>query len=214
MCCSEVSAIDLRGKLITLEGLDFTGKSSVARRLTQDIERAGFDLVVTEEPGGTPVGRRARQLVLDPDHPEMHPLAELLLYMVSRTQHTHEVILPALAEGKTILTSRYRLSSMAYQGYGRGLSLELIDQLNDAATQGHRADVTFLIDVPVEVALGRKRGRGDRIESETVAFYERVRAGYLELTADDPTVYRIDGTQSINGVADEILGHLDPRNAT
>jgi len=208
-----VTAIDLRGKLITLEGLDFTGKSSVARRLSQDIERAGFDLVVTEEPGGTPVGRRARQLVLDPGHPEMHPLAELLLYMVSRTQHTHEVILPALAAGKTVLTSRYRLSSMAYQGFGRGLPLDLIEQLNEAATQGHRADLTFLIDVPVAVALSRKRGRGDRIESETVAFYERVRAGYLELTAEDPSVHHIDGTQSIDGVADEILKHLGLPNA-
>jgi len=204
-----VSAIDLKSKLIALEGLDFTGKSSIAEILRREIEAAGYDLVVSQEPGGTTVGEKVRELVLTPDHPEIQPLAELLLYMVSRTQHTTEVILPALEAGKTVLTSRYRLSSMAYQGCGRGLSLDLIRTLNEAATQSTNPDITFLIDVPVEVALGRKQGEGDRIESEAVDFYERVRAGYLQLTADDATVHQIDGRLPIEACATEILRILD-----
>ena len=204
-----MSAIDLKSKLIALEGLDFTGKSSIAEILRREIEAAGYDLVVSQEPGGTTVGEKVRELVLTPDHPEIQPLAELLLYMVSRTQHTTEVILPALEAGKTVLTSRYRLSSMAYQGCGRGLSLDLIRTLNEAATQSTNPDITFLIDVPVEVALGRKQGEGDRIESEAVDFYERVRAGYLQLTADDATVHQIDGRLPIEACATEILRILD-----
>lgn len=203
--------IDLKSKLITLEGLDFTGKSTVARKLERRLREIGTDVVVTREPGGTAVGERVRQLLLAPQHTEMLPLSELFLFMVSRTQHTHEVILPALAEAKTVLTSRYRLSSMAYQGYGRRIDLELIRRLNEAATEGREADITFLIDVPVEIALARKHGTGDRIEAEDNAFYQRVRTGYLELTQNDPRVHKIDGTQSIDDVCREIAARLDLR---
>jgi dTMP kinase len=202
--------IDLAGKLITLEGLDFTGKSTLIRHLELFAREKGCDVISTREPGGTPVGERVRKLLLTRQHDEMLPLSELLLFMVSRAQHAHEVILPALRAGKTVLTSRYRLSSMAYQGYGRGIDLELIRSLNDAATEGREADLTFLIDVPVDVALGRKRGEGDRIEKEDRAFYQRVRNGYLEMADDHPRVHVVDGTGTIEEVFTQITDRLDP----
>ena len=204
-----MSGIDLAGKLITLEGLDFTGKSTVARLLETRLLDAGHVVIVTGEPGGTPVGERVRSLLLTREHAEMLPLSELLLFMVSRAQHTHEVILPALQEGKTVLTSRYRLSSLAYQGYGRGIDLELIRTLNDAATEGREADIAFLIDVPVEVALGRKHGEGDRIEGAGDPFYQRVRSGYLQLAAENAHVQTVDGTRPVERVCSDILDRLD-----
>lgn len=128
--------------------------------------------------------------------------------MTSRAQHVREVILPALAAGKTVLSSRYRLSSLAYQGYGRGLDLGLIRRLNDETTEGREADITFLIDAPAAVALGRKRGRGDRIEAETLEFYERVRRGFLELSAGDPRVARVDGTLPVDVIERDIARRL------
>jgi dTMP kinase len=201
--------MDLAGKLITFEGLDFTGKSTLLHLLERRLREEAREVLATREPGGTRVGERVRDLLLTREHDEMLPLSELLLFMVSRAQHAHEVVLPALREGKTVLTSRYRLSSMAYQGYGRGIDLDLIRRLNDAATDGREADITFLIDLPVEVALGRKRGEGDRIEREGRSFYQRVRDGYLELTSGDPRVCVVDGTKSIEGVFEQIADHLN-----
>ncbi len=128
--------------------------------------------------------------------------------MTSRSQHVREVLLPSLAAGKTVVSSRYRLSSLAYQGYGRGLDLALIRRLNEEATCGRAADVTVFIDAPVATALGRRRGRGDRIEAEAADFYERVRRGFLELTAGDPSVVRIDGTGSVDAVGGAVLDRL------
>ena len=204
-----MSTIDLAGKLITFEGLDFSGKSTLIERLESTLRKAGRDVLATREPGGTPVGERVRSLLLTREHDEMLPLSELLLFMVSRAQHTHEVILPALTQGKVVLTSRFRLSSMAYQGYGRGMDLDLIHRLNDAATEGHEADVTIFIDVPIEVVLTRRRGGGDRIEREDDQFYRRVRSGYLTLIEGDPRVHVVDGTQPIDRVFAEIARCLD-----
>ncbi len=192
--------IDLRAKLIVFEGLDFTGKSTQVERLARRMRAVGLDVVTTGEPGGTKIGERVRQVLLSREHVDLLPLSELLLFMTSRTQVTHEVILPALKQGKTVVSSRYRLSSMAYQGYGRGLPLPLIRQLNEAATSGRLADITLLIDLPATLALTRKHGGHDRIEAEDAAFYERVRKGFLELTAADPTVMRIDGTGSVDEI--------------
>jgi len=203
-----VAAIDLSGKLIALEGLDFSGKSSLTPLISARIRAAGYTVVTSREPGGTPIGERIREILLSREEKGLLPISELLLFMVSRAQHTYEVILPALAAGKTVITSRYRLSSLAYQGYGRGLDLDLIRMLNDAATGGRRADLTFLIDVPVEVALSRRSGRPDRIEEEGVGFYERVRRGYLELASVDPTVEVIDGTAPLAQVSKEIAKRL------
>ncbi len=201
-------AIELAGKLIVFEGLDACGKSTQARLLARRLAETGVDVVTTREPGGTPIAEGIREVLLEREHRALLPLSELLLFMVSRTQNTHEVILPALRAGKTVVASRYRLSSMAYQGYGRGLDLDLIRQLNEAATSGTRPDLTFLIDVPEEYTLRRKADRGDRIEVESAEFHRRVRRGFLELTDGDPTVHVLDGTRSIEEIGDAVAQRL------
>ena len=196
--------IELAGKLIVFEGLDASGKSTQARLLARRLSEAGGDVVSTREPGGTPIAESVRTVLLEKRHHELLPLSELLLFMVSRTQNTHEVILPALRAGRTVVASRYRLSSMAYQGYGRGLDLDMIRQLNEAATSGTLPDLTFLIDVPAEYTMRRKADRGDRIEVESIEFHQRVRQGFLELTRGDPTVHVLDGTRSIKEISDVV----------
>jgi len=203
-----VNDIDFAGKLIVFEGLDASGKSTQARLLARRLGESGYDVVATREPGGTPIAESVRGLLLEKRHGAMLPLSELLLFIVSRAQNTHEVVLPALRAGRTVVASRYRLSSPAYQGYGRGLDLDLIRRLNEAATCGTVPDVTFLIDVPAEFTLRRKADRGDRIEVESIEFHRRVRRGFLELTEGDPTVRVLDGTRSIEEIADAVARHL------
>lgn len=200
--------IELRGKLIVFEGLDFTGKSTQVKLLADRLERIGYPVTVTREPGGTSIGERVREEILSKENAGLLPLSELLLFISCRAQLTAEVIVPALRERRVVVSSRYRLSSLAYQGYGRGIDVDLIRQLNDAATGGFQPDQTFLIDLPEEIALARKRGEGDRIEVEDLAFYRRVREGYLELVRQDPRVVRIDGTLSVQAIADKVAGYL------
>jgi len=172
---------------------------------------AGYDIVSTREPGGTRIGEAARSIVLSKpgEHKLLLPFSELLLFMVSRAQNTAEIILPALEQGKTVIVARYRMSSLAYQGYGRGLDLQLIDDLNDAATQHHQPDITFLIDLPAEVAIRRKKTEQDRIEIEALEFHRRVREGYLAMSANSPHVIVINGDQGIEEIEAEILRHLE-----
>jgi dTMP kinase len=203
-----VGTIDLKGKLIVFEGIDFTGKSTQVELLADRLVQRGYDVVTTREPGGTAVGESVRQILLSRENSALLPLSELLLFIISRAQHTAEVIEPALKRGAVVLASRYRLSSLAYQGYGRGIDLGLIRRLNDVATGGRQPDVTFLIDLPAETALNRKRGKGDRIESETYSFYQRVRQGYLELMGNDPHIHRIDGTLSVVAIAETVANYL------
>ena len=202
-----MGAIERAGKLIVFEGIDSSGKSTQARRLVERLEKAGTLVVTTREPGGTPIAESVRRILLEKRHRELLPLSELLLFIVSRAQNTHDVILPALREGKTVVASRYRMSSEAFQGYGRGIDLDLIRTLNDLATAGQLADVTFLVDVPVEVAARRKQDR-DRIEEESLDFHRRVRCGFLELAENDPATIVLDGTRSPEQIAAEVAAHL------
>lgn len=196
-----MSEIELKGKLIVFEGLDFTGKSTQVDRLAARLQAAGLPVTTTREPGGTPLGESVRRVILSNENAELVPLSELLLFMACRAQLSAMVIEPALAAGRVVVSSRFRLSSLAYQGYGRGIDLNLIRRLNEEATAGRRPDLTFLVDLDPRIALRRKRGDGDRIEGEDLPFYERVREGYLALTANDPAVQRIDGEQSVEEIA-------------
>lgn len=189
------------------EGLDFTGKSTQVRLLAERLRARGFPVATTREPGGTPLGEEMRRVLLA-RNADILPLSELFLLIASRAQVYAQVIKPALAQKKVVVSSRYRLSSLAYQGYGRGLELDLIRRLNDAATEGRKPDLTFLIDLPVEDALARKEGQGDRIEGEDKDFYRRVRRGYLELARHDPTVVVIDGTMGVPEIAAEVAHRL------
>jgi dTMP kinase len=205
-----VSAIDLNGKLIAFEGIDTSGKSTQARLLVKRLLDSGLSVVSTVEPGGTAIGEAARSIVLSRpgEHSAMLPFSELLLFMISRAQNTHEVILPALHAGKTVIVSRYRMSSEAYQGYGRGIDLQFIESLNDHATDGLKPDVTFLIDITAETAIQRKTTEHDRIEIEAVEFHRRVRHGFLELTAKDPNAVVINGERTLDEIAEDVARYL------
>lgn len=196
---------------ITFEGIEGCGKSTQARRLA---ERLGARALLTREPGGTPIGRAVRQVLLDPANERLAPTTELLLYFADRAQHVSEVVRPALERGKTVLCDRHVESSLAYQGYGRGLPLDAIRMLAALATGGLRPDAIVLVDVPVELGLARARRRGaqDRLEAELVEFHERVRAGYEALLAAEPERWlRVDGRGSEQEVFEALLRALAER---
>jgi dTMP kinase len=196
---------------ITFEGIEGCGKSTQVQRLA---ERLGEGAVVTREPGGTEIGRAVRQVLLDPANRALAPTTELLLYFADRAQHVAEVIRPALAQGRIVLCDRHVESSLAYQGYGRGLPLDAIRALAVLATGGLRPDAIVLVDVPVELGLARARRRGaqDRLEAEVLEFHERVRAGYEALAAQEPGRWlRIDGRGSPDEVFETLWGALGER---
>jgi len=196
---------------VTFEGIEGCGKSTQAQRLAA---RLGSHAVVTREPGGTAIGRAVRDVLLDPANRSMAPTTELLLYFADRAQHLAEVVRPALAQGRLVLSDRYVETSLAYQGYGRGLPQSAIRTLAELATGGLRPDVIVLFDVPVEVGLARVRQRGaqDRLEAERVEFHERVRAGYEELLAQEPERWlRVDGQGSADAVFERLWRALASR---
>lgn len=175
------------GLFVTIEGPEGAGKSSQVARLRERLSTLQGDVVITREPGGTPAGDRIRTVLLDPEL-RLDPLAELLLYAAARSQHVLEVIAPALAAGRVVLSDRFAAASVAYQGHGRGLDLAFVDALNERATLSHRPDLTVLLDVSPETGLRRiaRRGAIDRLERADLAFHERVRAGFLAQAERDP----------------------------
>ncbi len=190
-----------RGKLITFEGIDGCGKSTQMRLLGQYLTERGVAVVSTREPGGTELGRKVRSALLDGGAGSVEPLAELLLYAADRAQHVRRVILPALVEGKVVLSDRFYDATTVYQGYARGFDLELVNQLNELATGGLKPDLTLLFDLDVETGLKRTMRRGDgtgvtaarpdRLDQEPMEFHERVRQAYLDIAAREPERFRI-----------------------
>ena len=173
---------------ITFEGGEGSGKSTQARALHQRLSSMGIPALLTHEPGGTPLGREIRRWLKGDranDKVDVDPLTELLLFNGSRAQLLSKVIRPALKSGTTVICDRFCHSTIAYQGYGRGLDIELIKAANNIATQGLRPDIIVLLDIPVEQGLLRKKLK-DRFEREELAFHQRVRQGYLEMAKKDP----------------------------
>ncbi|MCR4404126.1 MAG: dTMP kinase [Candidatus Acetothermia bacterium] len=185
--------------LIAIEGLDGSGKTTQARLLVEHLRQEGKDVLLVEEPGATPVGREIRRLLLEHGG-EIEPLAELLLYEASRAQLVRRVVRPALAAGKIVIADRFALSSVAYQGYGRGLPLELVLQLNAIATGGLEPELTILLDIPPEEGLRRKArpaGRAlDRLEGAGLEFLRRAHEGYLKAVPPPPTGQVLDARAS------------------
>lgn len=175
------------GLLITFEGVEGSGKSTQAELLKYYLESKGLEVVFSREPGGTEIGERIRDILLDPVCRQMDARTELFLYLASRTQHVREKILPALRAGKVVIVDRFADSSVAYQGYGRELREKFVARLNKLATGGLKPDLTILVDVPIGVGYQRKKGgKLDRMEQEEVQFHERVRNGYRRLARRAP----------------------------
>ncbi|MCI9873257.1 dTMP kinase [Pseudomonas atacamensis] len=190
----------MTGLFITLEGPEGAGKSTNREYLAERLRAAGIEVLLTREPGGTPLAERIRDVLLTPADEEMHPDAELLLVFAARAQHLAEVIRPALARGAVVLCDRFTDSTYAYQGGGRGLSLERIATLETFVQGDLRPDLTLIFDLPVEIGLARAsaRGRLDRFELEGRAFFENVRNAFLKRAEADPSRYvRIDAGQPL-----------------
>lgn len=195
------------GKFITVEGTEGVGKSTNIELIKTLIQNAGVELVVTREPGGTPLAEELRNVLLVNRDENFDPLAELLVVFAARAQHLNEVIKPALAAGKWVLSDRFTDATFAYQGMGRGLPVEAILQLEQMVQQGLQPDTTFLLDIDVTVGLERARERGelDRFENEAIAFFEKVRAGYHERVAASPDRFMvIDAGQTLEAVQHDV----------
>ena len=193
---------------VSFEGLDGCGKTTQARLLARTLEETGVEVVLTREPGGTPLGEQIRDLVLHGDH--VAPWAEAALYAAARAQHVEELIRPALARGATVVCDRYVDSSVAYQGAGRELGVEEVLALNLTAVGGLLPDFTFLVEIDIDTALARVGDKGDRIERAEADFWPRVAEAYRALAARFPERYVvIDGRgRGIDEVAAEIRDHV------
>lgn len=195
-----------RGRLVVFEGPEGAGKSTQIARLAERLRAGGVEPVVTREPGGTPMGDRVREVLLDPDL-RVDPLAEFLLYAAGRAQHVGEVIAPALDAGRVVLSDRYAAASVAYQGYGRGLDLAFVVDVNARAVQACAADRVVLLDLDPEIGLARvaARGRPDRLESADLAFHRRARAGFVAQAEADPVRWRrLDAHQDEAALARDV----------
>ena len=195
-----------KGYFITFEGPDGCGKTTQIERLREYLSSIGFDIVLTREPGGTPISEKIRAILLDPENKEESGVTEALLYAASRAQHVAEKIKPALQEGKIVLCDRFMDSSIAYQAYARGLGEDVIT-INLFAIQGCQPDLTFFLDLDPAIGQQRQieRGKLDRLEQEGLAFQSKVYQGYKELIARYPNRFRsVDGNRTPDQIHEEI----------
>ena len=194
-----------KGFLVSLEGPEGAGKTSVIEALIPILEDRGVEVLTTREPGGVLIGEKIREVILDPSHTEMDPKTELLLYIASRRQHLVEKVLPALAAGKLVIMDRFIDSSVAYQGFGRGLDIDAIDWLNQFATDGLKPDLTLYFDIEVEEGLARIAANSDRevnrLDMEGLDLHRKVRRGYLSLLEKETDrIEKIDASLPLDQV--------------
>jgi dTMP kinase len=205
-------------RLITFEGIEGCGKTTQIKMAGQCLKGKGIPFIVTDEPGGTPLGKRIREVLLNRGPYSISSDAELFLFIAARSQHVKDVMLPALEQGKWILCDRFLDATLAYQGFGRGLDLGFIRRLHEFSAASLKPGLTILLDLPVEMGLGRAmdriaRSRGialeDRFEREDIEFHRRIREGYLTLAKEDPERYRIiDAVREIDAVHRDVCAHL------
>ena len=203
-------------KFITFEGPEGSGKTTQIALLAKSLRQQGVEVMRTREPGGTPIGDQIRQIIIGMENEALVPSAEFLLFSASRAQLIQERIRPALDKGQIVLCDRFFDSSLAYQGYGHGLPLERLRMITAFATNGLVPDITFFLDLDIEIGLRRrlmaaksKGGEWNRLDAQKVAFHQRVRAGYHALAAAEPSRWRIvDASPEPKVVHEVILGHL------
>ena len=205
------------GKLITFEGLDGCGKSTQLEKTKKWLNLQGYEVLKTQQPGGTKIGKQIRNILLNPEHNELHPESELLLYLSDRIQHLKEKIIPAKAEGKIVLCDRFHDSTVAYQGFGRGLNLENIESIITYSIKPYSPDLTFLITISPETIVDRldqrkKHSSKDRIDIESNNFFVRVANGYQKLASAEPGRFVcLDGEQEIEVIHQQIISELKNR---
>ena len=203
----------MSGRFVTFEGIEGVGKSTQVALAAAHLRRRGIEVVLTREPGGTPLAESIRRLVLEPGQDHVDGVSELLLMFAARAVHLGNLIEPALARGAWVLCDRFTDATEAYQGGGRGIPAEHIHALERIAQRGRRPDLTLLLDAPVELALRRSRARGeprDRFELEQADFFRRVREAYLAIHAREPgRVLRIDACEPVDAVAAAVHRALD-----
>ncbi len=206
------------GLFITLEGGEGSGKTTQGIRLAKHLRQIGYPVVQTKEPGGTDIGQALREIVMSNHHKDMVPETELLIYLADRAQHVHSKIIPAIRQGKIVISDRYHDSSVAYQHFARGVPLETLDFIFRKLTGGLVPTLTFVLDIPPESALTRIKQRGitnpdsiSKFEEEALSFHRKVRQGFLNIAKNEPERVRvIDGTQSPDRVFNRIVEILTP----
>ena len=201
-----------KGKFIVFEGPDRWGKSTQANMLNKYLSARGLDVVITREPGGDSVSEEIRRILLDPTN-TVSPMAELLLYEASRAQHTEQKIIPALEAGQVVICERYTMSSCAYQGYGRGIDMDIINKLNEIATRGVKPDLTLVFLMSDKYFT--ERGEylfSDRLELEDEAFRHKMRRGYKELAAKTENAVIINADRPIAEIEQEVLKEIKRHN--
>ena len=201
----------MKGLFIVMEGPDGSGKTTQINLLKEYLEEAGYECLITREPGGTVIGEEVRQLILNPEHKEMSPVTEMLLYAASRAQLVHEVIGPALEEGKIVISDRFVDSSIVYQGIARKLGISTVSAVNAPGIGIYRPDGIFFIDLSEAEGLRRKKEQKnlDRMEQEGIDFHHMVSEGYRKVLSGRPEVMKIDGGRSIDTTQKKIRNHVD-----
>jgi dTMP kinase len=214
------SVRESRGRFITFEGVEGSGKTTQLSRSAERLREAGWIVLETREPGGTFIGEQIRDVMLSRGNDQLTGLTEAFLVMAARSQHIDEVVRPALAAGVVVLCDRFADSTLAYQGYGRGLDIASLRRLNRLATANLQPDMTLVFDVPVAVGLKRRRAHREvnRLDMESMAFYERVRKGFLHLARQEPRRMKVikagASVERISDTALEFIGALLRRPAT
>lgn len=201
----------MKGLFIVMEGPDGSGKTTQINLLKEYLEEAGYECLITREPGGTVIGEEIRQLILNPEHKEMSPVTEMLLYAASRAQLVYEVIGPALEEGKIVISDRFVDSSIVYQGIARKLGISTVSAVNAPGIGIYRPDGIFFIDLSEAEGLRRKKEQKnlDRMEQEGIDFHHMVSEGYRKVLSGRPEVMKIDGGRSIDTIQKKIRNHVD-----
>lgn len=202
-----------KGFMVVCDGSNGAGKTTVIKTMEQYLTNKGFDVVVTREPGGTPIGEKIREIILDPTTPEMCNMAELMLFGAARAQHINEKILPALAAGKVVISDRFDAATFSFQHYARGIDLDTICCINNMALNGFSPDMNIILDLDPIVGLERVKQRGeglDRLEDEKMEFLDKARNGYLTQAKQQPHKFTvIDASQSQSQVATLVINVLE-----